>query len=236
MMKRIKMNIVKILFLLFYFSVSVEAQKTSFKQIDTQSILKLNTGADSSQYILGAYLGQYLNANGISITNKDLFLRGMDDVLSKKQLLVNADSVPVRMNEYLSRMVIERNRMLEKQLFLNIKGQAGVGTLPNGVCYIIVKAGDGLRPQLTDSVSIHIKGYLPEGKVFEDTYVKNTPLKTIPANLITGMKEALQIMPEGSVWRIFIPASLAYTGKGVPGVIPPYSAVVFDVELLEIIK
>jgi len=140
------------------------------------------------------------------------------------------------MNEYLSRMVIERNRMLEKQLFDNIKGQAGIGTLPNGVCYIIVKAGNGIRPQVTDSVAIHIKGYLPEGRVFEDTNAKNTPLKTVPANLITGMKEALQIMPEGSVWRIFIPASLAYADKGVQGIIPPYSAVVFDVELLEIIK
>jgi FKBP-type peptidyl-prolyl cis-trans isomerase len=109
-----------------------------------------------------------------------------------------------------------------------------VGTLPNGVCYIIVKAGNGLRPLVTDSVSVHIKGYLPEGKVFEDTYTRNIPLKTVPANLIAGMKEALQIMPAGSVWRIFIPASLAYADKGVAGIIPPYSAVVFDVELLEV--
>ena len=213
-----------------------QPQKAAETKGKTTTQVKLADSTDSSQYILGAYLGQYLNANGISITNKDLFIRGMDDVLSKKQLLVNADSIPVRMNEYLSRMVIERNRMLEKQLFDNIKGQAGVGTLPNGVCYIIVKAGSGSRPEVTDSVAINIKGYLPEGKVFEDTYTRKTPLKTIPASLITGMKEALQIMPAGSVWRIFIPASLAYADKGVAGVIPPWSAVVFDVELLEIIK
>ena len=217
-------------------SVLHAQQKPASPQSRAQAPVNLSTEADSSQYILGAYLGQYLNANGISITNKDLFIRGMDDVLSKKQLLVNADSIPVRMNEYLSRMVIERNRMLEKQLFDNIKGQAGVGTLPNGVCYVVVKEGNGLRPQVTDSVAINIKGYLPEGKVFEDTYTRETPLKTVPANLITGMKEALQIMPSGSVWRIFIPASLAYADKGVAGVIPPWSAVVFDVELLEIIK
>jgi len=214
----------------------IAQQKSPLTQSGKQPSAKLSTAADSSQYILGAYLGQFLYTNGISITNKDLFLKGMDDVLSKKQLLVNADSIPVKMNEYLSRMVIERNRMLEKQLFDNIKGQAGVGVLPNGVCYVIVKAGTGARPQVTDSVSIHIKGYLPEGKVFEDTYTRNTPLKTVPANLIAGMKEALQIMPAGSVWRIFIPASLAYADKGVTGVIPPYSAVVFDVELLGIIK
>jgi len=221
---------------LLMISFNLIAQQKPAVTSMSQSPFKLATKADSSQYILGAYLGQYLNANGISITNRDLFLRGMDDVLTKKQLLVNADSVPVKMNKYLSNMVIERNRMLEKQLFDNIKGQPGVGTLPNGVCYIIVKAGNGLRPLVTDSVSVHIKGYLPEGKVFEDTYTRNTPLKTVPANLIAGMKEALQIMPAGSVWRIFIPASLAYADKGVTGVIPPYSAVVFDVELLGIIK
>jgi FKBP-type peptidyl-prolyl cis-trans isomerase len=222
---------------LVFMAVTLYAQqKPASTQSRAQAPIKLTTEADSSQYILGAYLGQYLSANGISITNKDLFIRGMEDVLSKKQLLVNADSIPVRMNEYLSRMVIERNRMLERQLFDNIKGQPGVGTLPNGVCYVIVKTGDGLRPQVTDSVSIHIKGYLPEGKVFEDTFTRKVPLKTVPANLITGMKEALQIMPAGSVWRIFIPASLAYADKGVAGVIPPWSAVVFDVELLEVIK
>jgi FKBP-type peptidyl-prolyl cis-trans isomerase len=225
-----------IAFLLIINTFAQQPQKAAETKGKTSTQVKLANSTDSSQYILGAYLGQYLNANGISITNKDLFIRGIDDVLSKKQLLVNADSIPVRMNEYLSRMVIERNRMLEKQLFENIKGQAGVGTLPNGVCYIIVKAGNGLRPVVTDSVAINIKGYLPEGKVFEDTYARKTPLRTVPANLITGMKEALQIMPAGSVWRVFIPASLAYADKGVAGVIPPWSAVVFDVELLEVIK
>jgi FKBP-type peptidyl-prolyl cis-trans isomerase len=222
---------------LILLTISLHAQqKPASSQSRVQTPVKLTTGADSSQYILGAYLGQYLNSNGLSITKRDLFLRGMDDVLSKKQLLVNADSIPRRMSEYLGKMAVERSKLLEKQLFDAVKGQPGVGTLPDGVCYIVVKAGNGLRPLVSDSVSIHIKGYLPEGRLFEDTYARNIPLRTVPASLITGMKEALQIMPEGSVWRIFIPSLLAYAEKGVAGVIPPYSAVVFDVELLEIIK
>jgi FKBP-type peptidyl-prolyl cis-trans isomerase len=160
----------------------------------------------------------------------------MDDVLTGKKLMVSADSVPKRMNEYMNRMVMERNRALEKQLFTNIKGQPGIGSLPDGVCYAIVKAGTGLRPLLTDSVSIHVKGYLPEGKIFEDTYAGNKPFKTTPTTLIPGLKETLQIMPAGSLWRIYIPSALAYGDKGVAGAIPPYSAVVFDIELLDIIK
>jgi len=212
------------------------AQKPATASTPAQEQIKLTTSADSSQYILGAYLGQYLIANGLTITNATLFIKGMDDVLANKPLLVNADSIPRKMNEYLVKMNRERNQLLESQLFEKVKGQPGVGILPNGVCYIISKPGTGQRPQLADSVVIHIKGYLPTGTVFEDTYTRNTPLKTTPANLIPGMREALQIIPAGSVWRIFIPSSLAYGEKGVQGVIPPYSAVVFDIELLSVFK
>ena len=217
--------------------VTLQAQQKPATQSTAKPqppVIKLANAADSSQYILGAYLGQYLNANGIAITKADIFIKGMDDVLAKRTLLVNADSIPVRMNEYLNSMVMERNRSLEKQLFENIKGQPGVGALPNGVCYVIVKAGTGQRPLAADSVTIHVKGYLPEGKVFEDTYTRNTPLKSTPATMIEGLRETMQIMPSGSVWRIFIPSALAYGSQGIQGIIPPYSALVFDVELLNV--
>jgi FKBP-type peptidyl-prolyl cis-trans isomerase len=230
------MKILIIFFSILLPGMLLAQQKPTITQTKTPPTVKLTNAVDSSQYILGAYLGQYLNANGIAITKPDLFIKGMDDVLTGKKLLVNSDSVPKRMNEYMNQMVMERNRALEKQLFTNVKGQPGIGTLPDGVCYAIVKAGTGLRPLLTDSVSIHVKGYLPEGKIFEDTYAGNKPFKTTPATLIPGLKETLQIMPAGSLWRIYIPSALAYGDKGVAGAIPPYSAVVFDIELLNIIK
>ncbi|HLN20670.1 MAG TPA: FKBP-type peptidyl-prolyl cis-trans isomerase [Bacteroidales bacterium] len=201
-----------------------------------QAALKLANSADSSQYILGAYLGQFLQNNNLAITNATLFLRGMDDVISNKPLMVNADSIPRKMNEYTARMNRERNQLLEKQLFEKIKGQPGVGMLPNGVCYVISKPGTGERPVLTDSVQLHVKGYLPVGTVFEDTYSRNNPIRTIPGKLIPGMREALQIMPAGSVWRIFIPSALAYGENGIQGAIPPYSAIVFDVELIRVYR
>jgi FKBP-type peptidyl-prolyl cis-trans isomerase len=205
-------------------------------QVPVQETMKLTNNVDSTQYILGAYLGQYMQTNGLTVTNASLFIKGMDDVLGGKPLMVPADSIPKRMSEYLSLRVAEKSKILEKQLFDAVKGQPGVGTLPNGVCYVIVKAGEGLRPLPADTITMHVKGYLPEGLLFEDTYAKNTPLKSTPANLIPGLKDALQIMTAGSVWRIYIPSALAYGEKGVPGVIPAYSAVVFDLELLNIIN
>ncbi len=198
--------------------------------------IKLNNAVDSSQYILGAYIGQYLRANSLTVTNPALFNKGLDDVLAGKPLLVNADTIPKIVNAYLSMAAIERNRLLERQLFTAVKNQPGVGVLPSGVCYIIARAGEGGRPSISDTVTFHVKGYLPEGAVFEDSYVRNTPLKATPANLIEGLKETIQIMQTGSVWRIYIPSTLAYGEKGVPGVIPPYSALVFDIELLNIKK
>ncbi|MGD0583692.1 MAG: FKBP-type peptidyl-prolyl cis-trans isomerase [Bacteroidales bacterium] len=224
--------------LIFLIPVSLLAQtptqKTTTPQTKTQPAVKLTNAADSSQYILGAYLGQYLVTNGLSITKADLFIKGMNDVVTGKPLMVPADSIPKRMNEFLTQSNIERSRFLEKQLFDAVKGQPGVGTLPSGVCYVIVKAGTGPRPQVADSITAHVKGYLPDGRLFEDTYPKNTPLKSTPANLIPGLKETLQIMPEGSLWRIYIPSSLGYAEKGIQGIIPPYSAVVFDVELIKV--
>lgn len=203
-------------------------------QTQVQETLKLTNNADSTQYILGAYLGQYMQANGLAVTNANLFIKGMDDVLGGKPLMIPADSIPKRMSEYLTLAAVERNKLLEKQLFDAVKGQPGVGTLPNGVCYVISKAGEGQRPVASDSITIHVKGYLPDGLMFEDTYAKNTPLKATPGNLIPGLKDALQIMTAGSVWRVYIPSALAYAERGVPGVIPPYSAIVFDIELLTV--
>jgi len=209
-------------------------QKTTTPQTKTLPAVKLANATDSTQYILGAYLGQYLVANGLSIAKPDLFIKGMDDVVTGKKLLVPADSIPKRMNEFLTQSNIERSRFLEKQLFDAIKGQPGVGSLPTGVCYVIVKVGTGPRPQATDSITAQVKGYLPDGRLFEDTYPKNTPLRSTPANLIPGLKETLQIMPEGSVWRIYVPSTQGYAEKGVQGIIPPYSAIVFDVELMHV--
>ena len=241
---------------LFFLALILNAQKRNLKNEQPQAknqkaeavqtppqeqqqpaqAFKLTSNSDSTQYILGAYLGQYLLANNLTVTNPTLFIKGMDDAISGKPLMIPADSIPKRMGEYLSKMAVERSKLLEKQLFEAVKGQPGVGTLPNGVCYVIAKAGSGSRPLAADTVTFHIKGYLPEGTLFEDSYSRNTPLKATPGNLIPGLKEALFIMPEGSVWRIYVPSAQAYGEKGIPGAIPPSSALVFDFELLSIKK
>ncbi len=218
-------------------AIGISAQQQAQKPvIATQAQVKLNSAADTLQYTLGAYLGQYITTNGFAVSNPDLFLKGMNDALQKKQLLVNADSIPKRINDYQIRLISDRNIREEKQLFESLKGKPGVGILPSGVCYIILKAGTGVRPLSSDTVKLQVKGYLADGRPFEDTYAKNAPYKITPAGLIAGMSEAVQIMPEGSIWRLYIPSALAFAAKGVPGIVPPQAAVIFEVELLSIKK
>jgi len=221
--------------LVLIISGSLNAQTRQIKPVPEKP-LKLVTPSDSLQYTLGAYLGQWITNNGFTVTNPELFRKGMDDVLLNKPLLVNSASVAARLDNYQKRLISARSAQQEKLLFENVRGKAGVGALPSGVAYIVMKAGTGSRPQMTDSVLVHVKGFLPDGKVFEDTYVKKSPLKVTPATLIPGMNEVLQIMPIGSIWRVFIPSALGYAERGVPGLIPAYSALIFEVELISAIS
>jgi FKBP-type peptidyl-prolyl cis-trans isomerase len=223
-------------FTLFTILIAIAISISAQQQAQKPASLKLNSATDTLQYTLGAYLGQFIVNNGFTVSNPDLFFKGINDVLQKKQLLVNADSIPKRMNEYQVRLISDRNVREEKQLFDNIKGKPGIGILPNGVCYVILKVGTGQRPLATDTVKLQVKGYLADGRLFEDTYAKNTPYKVTPAGLIAGMSEAVQIMPEGSTWRLYIPSALAFASKGVPGLVTPNAAVIFEVELVNIKK
>jgi FKBP-type peptidyl-prolyl cis-trans isomerase len=231
-MKKFIKIIPGVLLVIFFISPAF-AQKPSVKPA-VASIPKLTTPNDSLQYTLGAYLGQWVTNNGFAVTNADLFIKGMNDVLTNKTLMIPAATVAAKLDSYQKRLISAKSSQQERLLFENIRGKAGVGAMPNGVSYIIMKAGNGVRPRLTDSISIHVKGLLPDGKLFEDTYAKKTPLRGTPATYIPGLKEALQIMPAGSTWRIFVPSALGYAEKGVPGVVPAYSALIFEVELLNV--
>ncbi|MDO8992508.1 FKBP-type peptidyl-prolyl cis-trans isomerase [Daejeonella sp.] len=219
---------------IFLYSVSASAQKSPVRT--STPVVKLNSPADSLQYTLGAYLGQWITNNGFMVTNPELFKKGMDDVLLNRPLLINAASVASKLDGYQQRLISQRSSQQERLLFENIKGKEGVGMLPSGVAYVVMKAGNGIRPQLNDSVMIHLKGFLPDGSQFEDTYAKKAALRSTPAGLIPGMSEALQIMPLGSTWRLIVPSALAYAERGVPGLIPAYSALIFEVELIDVMR
>jgi FKBP-type peptidyl-prolyl cis-trans isomerase len=230
-----KITLITLAALLLTISISAQQQQpVKPGAAPPVSVVKLATSADTLQYTLGAFIGQWLGKNGFALTNPSLFGKGMDDVLQNRKLLVTDSTIVRRIAAYQLSMQNERNRQLEEQLFAALKGKAGVGVLPDGVHYIIVKAGTGVRPTPKDSVVVNAIGLFPDGTVFEDTFKKKQPITTLTGSLIPGLNEAIQLMPEGSTWRIFIPSALAYGPAGVQGVIPPNSALVFDISLMEV--
>jgi FKBP-type peptidyl-prolyl cis-trans isomerase FklB len=235
-MKYTKTTITTIAALLLIINVSAQQKPAAKPAPVPPVVVKLTSPADTLQYTLGAFIGQWMVKNGFAVTNQTLFKRGMDDVLQNKPRAVTDSTIVPIVSAYQLATQNQRSRLMEEQLFAALKGKPGVGALPNGVNYIIVKTGSGIRPTATDTVVINAIGVFPDGTVFEDTFQKKQTIKTLTSGLIPGLSEALQLMPEGSVWRIFIPSALAYGPAGLQNVIPPNTALVFDITLVEVKK
>lgn len=221
--------------LILLFTISIHAQQQLAKTTSVQqAAVKLSSPADTLQYTLGAFIGQWMVKNNFTLTNQVLFKRGMDDVLQNKKLAVTDSTIAPIVSAYQMATQNARSRMMEDQLFTALRGKTGVGALPSGVHYIVLKPGTGPRPTVADSIELNAIGIFPDGSLFEDTFQKKQTIKTMTGTLIPGLNETLQLMPEGSVWRIFIPSALAYGPSGLSNVIPPNSALVFDITLITV--
>lgn len=212
---------------------SLSAQET--KQTETnQQTISLTNQTDTLQYAIGAFIGQWMVKNSFEVQNANLFLQGMDDVLQNRPLAVTDSTITPIVSAYQLSTQNERSRQMEEQLFASLKGKTGIGVLPDGVHYIVRKQGDGIRPTVEDTVVINAIGVFPDGTLFEDTYKKKQAITIVTGNLIPGLNDAIQLMPVGSTWRIFIPSVLGYGSAGLPNVIPPNTALIFDITLMEV--
>lgn len=233
-MKHLKITLFILAALLFTISISAQQQLAKTAAVQQPAAVKLASKADTLQYTIGAFIGQWMVKNGFAVTNPVLFKRGMDDVLQNKKLAVTDSTIVPIVSAYQLSTQNARSRQMEEQLFAALKGKPGVGVLPDGVNYIVVKMGLGVRPAAKDSIVINAIGIFPDGTVFEDTFQKKKAITALTGNLIPGLNEAIQLMPEGSVWRVFIPSVLAYGSAGLPNAVPPNTALVFDITLMEV--
>lgn len=110
----------------------------------------------------------------------------------------------------------------------------GVVTTSSGLQYRVLTPGSGPKPDARAEVEVHYEGRLPDGTVFDSSYARGEPISFLLAQVIPGWSEGVQLMPVGSKYELTIPAELGYGARGVPGVIPPHSTLIFDVELLKI--
>ena len=199
---------------------------------------------DKVSYALGLGIGQQLAQMGASDLNIDDFADAIKDVMGGNELKVSHKDAQTIVQDYFRQQEERINAQRaeqgkaakaegEKFLAENSKKE-GVVTLKSGLQYIVLREGNGKKPKATDKVKCHYAGTLINGQEFDSSYKRNEPA-VFPLNqVIPGWTEGLQLMQEGAKYRFFIPYILAYGESGAGGSIPPYAALIFDVELLEV--
>lgn len=193
---------------------------------------------DKLSYALGLSMGNNFKSSGIAALSVDDFARGVQAVYENVKLEMTYDEAKQIVNDYFTRLqqeVEERNLRAGEAFLAENKKRAGVVTLPSGLQYEVLTEGKGRRPSATDRVQCHYHGTLIDGTVFDSSVQRGTPAVFGVNQVIPGWVEALQLMPEGSRWKLYIPSELAYGKRGAGGSIAPNSALVFEVELIKII-
>lgn len=193
---------------------------------------------DKFSYGLGMGIGQNLLSMGVNEMNVEDFVKGVKDVLTgSKTEMTHAEAQKV-VNEHFRKLAeaayAVNKEAGEKFLAENAKKE-GVVTLPSGLQYQVLVEGNGKKPSATDRVQCHYEGTLIDGTVFDSSIKRGEPAVFGVNQVIRGWVEALQLMQEGAKWRLYIPYDMAYGEHGAGEMIPPYSALVFDVELIKVL-
>lgn len=194
---------------------------------------------DKVSYALGLSIGNNFQNSGINNLQIEDFVKGLKDVLGEAQPEISYDEAKQVINDFFTNLQKDKLELNKKagEEFLNInKGKAGVVTLPSGLQYEVLQQGTGAKPAATDKVKCHYHGTLINGTVFDSSVQRGEPAVFGVSQVIPGWVEALQLMGVGAKWRLFIPSDLAYGEHGAGEAIEPNSALVFDVELLDIVK
>ena len=189
-------------------------------------------------YALGLSFGNNLKNNGIEELDYQKLAKGIQDVFEAKQLEMTEEEVQTVLNDFFQAQQTKAERKAKEEgvLFLleNAK-RTEVTTLPSGLQYEILTKGNGAIPTSTDSVKVHYHGTLIDGTVFDSSVNRGEPATFGVTQVISGWVEALQLMPVGSKWKLYIPSNLAYGERGAGNSIPPHTTLIFEVELLDII-
>lgn len=193
---------------------------------------------DKISYALGLSIGNNFRASGVDKLDIESFSQAIAAVLEDKEPAMSYDEAKNVINDYFTKLQGERLEINKKagEEFLTInKNKEGVVTLPSGLQYTIVKKGEGKTPVATDTVKVHYEGRLIDGHVFDSSIQRGEPATFGVTQVIAGWVEALQLMPVGSKWTLYIPSNLAYGEAGAGNSIEPNSTLIFDVELLDIV-
>lgn len=221
------------------FVVGISVLNSNAQNQPVKSFSGIHTSLDTFSYAVGMNFANYCQQQGITDLNFAAMVQAFDDIYNKKNVLLTNEqanmSVQIKLQEYR-----EQKAKLAKEAgasFLSKnKVKPGVKTLPSGLQYQVIKAGDpkGLKPAAIDTVVVDYVGTLIDGTEFDNSLKRGEPAKFPLNGVIAGWTEILQYMTVGSKWKVFIPYELAYGEGGAGATIPPYSTLIFEINLREI--
>jgi FKBP-type peptidyl-prolyl cis-trans isomerase FklB len=205
--------------------------------------LTLKTQKDKVSYAIGVNIGKNLHKDSVDV-DPAIFLRGMKDAISGGKLLLTDDELKStltilqaglqKQQQGTLRQAAEINKKAGDTFLAENKTKEGVVALPSGLQYKILKEGTGAKPTATDSVVCNYRGTLIDGTEFDSSYKRGQPATFPVSGVIKGWTEAVQLMPVGSKWQLFVPADLAYGDRGAAPIIGPDATLIFEVELVSI--
>ncbi len=215
---------------------------------NTAQNVDLKTFEDSVSYAIGADISRNFATQKMDI-NKDAFVNGFMDVAADSssgvEIKITKEEAEKILNKYQQVMTAKHEAEANAAILENLekgdeflaanKSKEGVKVTDTGLQYKVITLGDGAKPKVSDKVKVHYKGTLIDGTKFDSSYDRGTPTEFPLSNVIKGWTEGLQLMPVGSKYEFYIPAVLAYGQNGPPS-IGPNQTLIFEVELLEIIK
>jgi len=214
-------------------TVSCNAQNNKMKKED------LKTELDSVSYGLGVNIASNIKTQGIKELNLQAMMKGMEHILAGDSPWMGDQEAMMAIQGYFTKISeakgAESKKEGEAYLAENAK-KKGITTTASGLQYEVVKMGDGAKPLATDEVTVHYHGTTTKGEVFDSSKERGEPA-TFPLNgVIAGWTEGLQLMPKGSIFKLYLPSNLAYGERGAGEKIPPHAVLIFEVELLDIKK
>ncbi|MDP2423722.1 MAG: FKBP-type peptidyl-prolyl cis-trans isomerase [Bacteroidales bacterium] len=221
----------------------VLAQKNTKKQAPkpiTETVFRLNNYLDSVNYIIGTDIGYTLKNNGLEIQPESL-IQGLRDALQGIDTLFSLEQAETIVRAYTSKLSEKQQQSLPSSTPASIetgdtfladnRKNPAVTETSSGLQYMVIEAGEGSQPKPTDQVTVHYRGTLLDGTVFDSSYDRGTPATFELGRLIPGWVEGIQLMKPGAKFVFFIPPNLGYGDRNI-GEIPPNSVLVFEVELI----
>jgi FKBP-type peptidyl-prolyl cis-trans isomerase len=209
----------------------------------TRTPLTLKTEKDKVSYAIGVNIGKSMRKDTVDI-DPAIFSRGMKDALAGGKLLLTDDEMKAALTKLQTDLRAKQEEAMQKTGEINKKAgddflaqnktKPGVVALPDGLQYKILKEGTGPKPTANDSVVCNYRGTLLDGTEFDSSYKRGQPATFPVSGVIKGWTEAVQLMPVGSKWQLFLPADLAYGNRGAGQDIGPNATLIFEVELLSI--